>query len=76
MRLPSLFRTTPFRLTLLFLALFAAAAAAFLAYIYVATAGEVNRQADGEIRREIVSLETVYARGGVDALNQSIIERA
>jgi hypothetical protein len=31
MRLPALFRTTPFRLTLLFLALFAAAASAFLA---------------------------------------------
>ncbi len=31
MRLPRLFRTTPFRLTLLFLALFGAAASAFLA---------------------------------------------
>ncbi len=76
MRLPSLFRTTPFRLTLLFLALFAAAAAAFLAYVYVATAGEVTRQADMEIRREVGSLQTVYARGGVDALNQAIIERS
>lgn len=45
MRLPRLLRTTPFRLTLLFLALFAAAASAFLGYIYVATAGEVNRRA-------------------------------
>jgi hypothetical protein len=45
-RLPRIFRTTPFRLTLLFLALFAAAASAFLAYIYVATAGEVTRRAD------------------------------
>ena len=34
-------RTTPFRLTLLLLALFAAASSAFLAYIYVATVGEV-----------------------------------
>lgn len=76
MRLPSLFRTTAFRLTLLFLALFAASAAAFLAYVYVATAGEVNRQADTEVRREIVSLQTVYAQGGVNALNQAIIERA
>ena len=42
MRLPRLFRTTPFRLTLLFLALFAAAASAFLAYIYLATAGEAQ----------------------------------
>ena len=76
MRLPALFRSTPFRLTLLFLALFAAAAAVFLAYIYVATAGEVNLQADREIQREISSLETVYARGGVDELNRSVIERS
>ena len=45
-RLPRIFRTTPFRLTLLFLALFASAAAAFLAYIYVATAGEATRRTD------------------------------
>ena len=76
MRLPALFRSTPFRLTLLFLALFAAAAAVFLAYIYVATAGEVNLQADREIQREIASLETVYARGGADELNRAIIERS
>jgi signal transduction histidine kinase len=76
MRLPSIFRTTPFRLTLLFLALFMAAAAAFLAYIYVATAGEVTRQASDEINREVVSLQTVYNRGGLDAVNQAIIERA
>jgi signal transduction histidine kinase len=76
MRLPSLARTTPFRLTLVFLALFAAAAAAFLAYIYVATAGEVNRQADEEIGREFASLEAVYARGGETALNEELIQRA
>ena len=56
MKLPRLFRTTAFRLTLLFLALFAAAAAAFLGYIYIATAGEVTRAADTEVSREIVSL--------------------
>jgi len=76
MRLPRLFRTTPFRLTLLFLALFAAAASAFLAYIYVATAGEAQRRTDQEITREMRSLEAAYARAGMDALNQSLIERA
>jgi len=45
-RLPRIFRTTTFRLTLLFLALFAAAASAFLAYIYLATAGEATRRTD------------------------------
>ncbi|MFZ5670868.1 MAG: sensor histidine kinase [Pseudomonadota bacterium] len=75
MRLPRIFRTTPFRLTLLFLAMFAAAAAAFLAYAYLATAGEVTRRADADITREMNSLEAIYRRGGVTALNQALIER-
>ena len=76
MRLPSLARTTPFRLTLVFLALFAASAAAFLAYIYVATAGEVTRRADQDVRRELDSLQAVYDRGGFTALNQAVIQRS
>ncbi|MBX3479929.1 MAG: HAMP domain-containing histidine kinase [Caulobacter sp.] len=76
MKLPRLFRTTTFRLTLLFLALFAAAAAAFLGYIYVATAGEVSRRADNEITREMNSLEATYRQGGVALLNTAIIERS
>jgi signal transduction histidine kinase len=76
MRLPRIFRTTPFRLTLLFLALFAAAASAFLAYIYIATAGEAARRTDREILREMRTLTAAYERAGVDAVNQSLIERA
>ena len=76
MRLPRVLRTTPFRMTLLFLALFAAAACAFLAYIYLATAGEVTRRADAHVSAEMRSLETVYARGGFAALNQAVIERS
>ncbi|HEX2801460.1 MAG TPA: HAMP domain-containing protein, partial [Phenylobacterium sp.] len=76
MRLPRIFRTTPFRLTLLFLALFASAASAFLAYIYVATAGEATRRTDQEIVREMRSLTGAYERAGMDAVNQSLIERA
>ncbi len=76
MRLPRIFRTTPFRLTLLFLALFASAASAFLAYIYVATAGEATRRTDQEITREMHSLVAAYDRAGLDAVNQSLIERA
>jgi signal transduction histidine kinase len=76
MRLPRLFRTTAFRLTLLFLALFASASSAFLAYIYVATAGEVTDRADAQVRHEVGALESIYARGGLTALNAAIIERA
>src|ERR1700756_4088624 len=76
MRLPRVLRTTPFRMTLLFLALFAAAACALLAYIYQATAEEVTRRADAHVKAEMRSLETVYARGGFPALNQAVIERS
>ena len=76
MRPSRLLRTTPFRLTILFLAVFTGAASAFLAYIYVATAGEVSRRADSAISREMISLEAVYNRGGFQALNQAIIERS
>ena len=76
MRLPRIFRTAPFRLTLLFLALFASVAFALLAYIYVATAGEATRRTDREIQQEIRSLVAAYDRAGLDAVNQSLIERA
>jgi signal transduction histidine kinase len=75
-RLPRLLRTTPFRLTLLFLALFATGASAFLAYVYVATAGEATRRTDLDITREMGSLQAAYNRAGLQALNQSLIERA
>jgi hypothetical protein len=75
-RLPRLFRTTTFRLTVLFLVLFLSAASAFLAYIYVATAGEATRRTERDITREMRSLAAVYNRADIDALNQSLIERA
>jgi len=58
------------------LAVFAAAASAFLAYIYLATAGEVTRRADVVLTRELRSLEAVYRQGGASALNQAVIERS
>ena len=76
MKMPRIFRTTPFRLTVLILALFASAASAFLAYIYIATAGEATRRTDRDIRREMTSLIGVYDRAGPDAVNQALIERA
>ena len=75
MRLPAPFRTTPFRLTLMFLAVFLFAAAALLIYIYAVTAGEVTRRTDREVAAEMRSLETVYRQGGINALNQELIER-
>ncbi|MBX7249678.1 MAG: HAMP domain-containing histidine kinase [Caulobacteraceae bacterium] len=75
MKLPSIFRRTPFRLTLLFLALFAASASALLAYIYVATASEARRRADSDVRQEVSQLESIYRAQGPDGLNQALVDR-
>jgi DNA-binding winged helix-turn-helix (wHTH) protein len=53
MRLPALFLTMPFRLTLL-----------FLAYVYVVTAGLVSRLADASITRDVAALERTDSRAG------------
>ena len=60
MRLPSLFRRTPFRLTLLFLALFAAVASAILAYVYVASASEAQAQARKAVEQENTALTAIF----------------
>ncbi len=75
MRLPSLFRRTPFRLTLLFLALFAAVAAAVLAYVYVASAQEARSRAERDVQAELDVLTGVYRERGFDALNRAVIDR-
>jgi len=75
MKLPSLFRRTPFRLTLLFLALFVTTASAVLAYVYVASASEARARAEAGVRSEVEALTAVYRTRGVDALNQALVER-
>lgn len=76
MKLPSLLRRTPFRLTLLFLALFAAAASAILAYVYFASASEARVNAEREVRGEMQVLAGVYDARGLDALNKALIDRS
>jgi signal transduction histidine kinase len=75
MKLPSLFRRTPFRLTLLFLALFAAAASAILAYVYLASAQEARAQARSDVEVEAASLTSIYRTRGAVALNGALVER-
>ena len=75
MKLPSLLRRTPFRLTLLFLALFAAAASAILAYVYFASASEARTKAERDVRGELQVLTGIYQARGFDALNREVIDR-
>ena len=75
MKLPSLLRRTPFRLTLLFLALFAAAASAILAWVYFASASEARTKAERDVRGEMQVLTGIYRERGFDALNRALIDR-
>jgi signal transduction histidine kinase len=75
MKLPSLFRRTPFRLTLMFVALFAAAASAVLAYVYLASASEARSRAEADVRREVGVLTAIYRERGRNALNQALVDR-
>ena len=75
MKLPSLLRRTPFRLTLLFLALFAAAASAILAWVYFASASEARTKAERDVRGEMRVLTGIYKERGFDALNMALIDR-
>lgn len=56
--------------------MFAAAASALLAYIYITTAGEVTRTANRSISAEMAQLEGIYRRDGLRGLNQAVIERS
>lgn len=76
MKLPSLLRRTPFRLTLLFLALFAAAASAILAWVYFASASEARTKAERDVRGEMEVLRGIYEARSLDALNREVIDRA
>ncbi len=66
-------RTTTFRLTAFYMALFAGSAFAFLAYVYLSTAGYLYRVADETLRREQAVITEAYAQGGADAVNAYII---
>jgi signal transduction histidine kinase len=72
---PALFRTTPFRLTVVLLALFSTAAAALLIYIYISTVHEVTKFADRDIAVEMKILENAYDHGGTEGLKAVMAER-
>lgn len=75
MKFPSLLRRTPFRLTLLFLALFAAAASAILFYVYMTSAAEAQAKAEADVRAELTVLTGIYKERGFDALNRALVDR-
>ena len=75
-RLPALVRTTTFRLALVHASIFIVFAASLLGYLYYETAGQLDRQATGELNAEFQELSAAYRGGGFDRLNQAVIERS
>ncbi len=73
--LTKLFRTTTFRLSLTYLALFSAAAIVAIFYIYWNTTVLLSRQLNQTIDAELKGLAEQYRAGGLDQLVRTVAER-
>ncbi len=76
LRFPALVRTTTFRLAMLHAAMFAAFSAGLLIYFYVSTVGYIRAQSNMRLEAEVAALAEAYVRGGLNRLNQSVVERS
>ena len=71
-----LFRTTTFRLALIFMALFGTAAACAIGYIYWQTNVLLNSQLEQTIEVEIQGLAEQYRSGGISNLAKTVANRS
>ncbi len=76
MSLRSLSRTSAFRITVLYAALFAASVVTLLSFIYGSTVAVIARQTDQTIEAEVRGLAEQYAREGLGRLVAVIRERS
>ncbi len=74
--LTKLFRTTTFRLSLTYLALFSAAAILVIFYIYWNTTVLLSRQLNQTIDAELTGLAEQYTAGGLDQLVRTVAARS
>jgi signal transduction histidine kinase len=74
--LTKLFRTVAFRLSLTYLALFGAAAAVAMVYIYWNTTVLLSRQLHQTIDAELKGLAEQYKAGGLDQLVKTVADRS
>lgn len=74
--LTKLFRTTTFRLSLTYFALFSAAAIVAIFYIYWNTTVLLSRQLNETIDAELTGLAEQYRGGGLDQLVRIVAERS
>lgn len=76
MRLPNLFRTSAFRVALLYAALFGFSGFAALGSVYWTTASYLSTQTDAMIRAEMDTLREIYQRTGLSGLQRTVSERS
>ena len=69
-------RTTTFRLALVYAVLFGLFSFLLLSYLFQATVGSLRAEADQRLEAEMGALELAYYTGGLERLEQSLIERA
>ena len=75
MRLPALFRTSVFQLTLIYITLFGVSVAALFLFMYWSTVGFLERQTNEVIDAEITGLDEQYQRRGLVGLVDVLRER-
>jgi signal transduction histidine kinase len=75
-RTSNLFRTTAFRLTVLYVALFTASVLALLGFIYLSTVSVMDRQTTATIEAEIRGLAEQYEQRGLGGLIDVIRDRS
>ena len=69
-------RTVTVRLALVQIGLFAVFSLALLGFVYYATVVQTQAEADSSADQEFTELSKVYAKDGMNALNQEVFERA
>lgn len=72
---PRMFRTSTFRLSLLYIALFGVSMIAVLGFVYFATVGNMVRITDETIQRELDDLLEEYHHGGGKHLQATLTSR-
>ncbi len=75
-RLPTLVRTTTFKLAIIHSALFAVFLVGLLVFLYVSTVVYLRGEASASLDAEIIELTQAHRQGGLVRLNQSVLERS
>ncbi len=74
--LPAFIRTTTFRLAVVHAVMFAVFTLGLLVYLYHSTAGYMRSESVRELDSELQAIGAAFRSGGMERLNQTIIERS